>query len=154
MAPEFFIFILAVFLALALPVFGLTALFWKQARPLLLAGCAATALLLVAALWIIRQEYFLNEPLAGAAGDGDMAKVEALLAQGASPNAIGIDGVGTALGEAAAAGHKDTVLLLLKHGANPNKGDASPSRTRPLSQAKAGGDEEIIQLLIQAGAKE
>ena len=152
MAPEFFIFIFAMLLAGAIPVAGLTALFWKRARKLLLIGCAGAGLLLLTAVWIIRQEYFLNEPLAIAAGAGDLAKVKALLGQGASPNAYGIDGVGTALGKAANSGHKDIVLLLLERGAKPNKRDASGMR--PLSQAKAGGDQEIIQLLIQAGAKE
>ena len=152
MAPEFFIFFLAALLVITIFVLGGIALFWKRARRTWLIGCGGIVLLLLSVGWRIRQEYFLNEPLAIAAGQGDIAKVQILLARGASPNAYGIDGVGTALGEAAESGHEDIVLLLLKHGADPNKGDAS--HMRPLPQARQGRYEEIIQLLIQAGAKD
>ncbi len=98
------------------------------------------------------QIYFLNERLAIAAGEGDLAKVQLLLARGASPNSEGPDGVSTALIEAAWGGHTAIVELLLAKGADVNRRDSEGKRA--LDRAREEGHEEIVRMLIKAGAKE
>ena len=82
-------------------------------------------------------QYWLNEPLVTACGEGNMADAQSLLDRGASPNAWGIDGDDRAITAAAGAGKADIVALLLARGANVNVRD-SEGRTA-LKLAKAGG---------------
>lgn len=83
-------------------------------------------------------------------GRGDTKAVRSLLRQGESVNAVSPQG--TALTQAAQAGQKEVVLLLLKEGADPNLGQAE-SGSSPLHQAAASGDVQSIRVLVAAGAK-
>jgi hypothetical protein len=84
---------------------------------------AMAAFLIVSGLFI-RQIYFLDEPLAIAASDGDINTVQLLLDHGASPNAEGVDGVSTALIDASANDHEKIVQMLLAKGADVNQTDS------------------------------
>lgn len=64
----------------------------------------------------LHQVYWLDEKLFIAASDGDAARVESLLAAGASPNAEWEDGT-SALAVARSLGRKDVVRLLKRAGA-------------------------------------
>ncbi len=94
--------------------------------------------------------YGLNEPLAGAAADGDVTRVRSLLARGASPNAEGPDGSFTALIAAAENGHAEIVRLLLDRGADINRRDFEGKTA--LDRAREAGHAEIVQILERAGA--
>ena len=89
-------------------------------------------------------------PLMQAAAEGDTKAVRRLIKQGESVNAVAPQG--TALTEAAQAGQKDMVLLLLQEGADPNLGRAE-SGSSALHQAAAAGDVQSIRVLVAAGAK-
>jgi hypothetical protein len=90
-----------------------------------------------------------DAPLGKAAREGDLAKLRALLADGADPNRR--DGNGNSpLLEAVAAGQAAAARALVAAGANPNLG-SSGGRT-PLIEAALGGRVEIARLLITAGA--
>ncbi|WP_266159120.1 ankyrin repeat domain-containing protein [Dyella silvatica] len=77
--------------------------------------------------------------------------VEALLKAGADKEDVNGDGY-TPLMSAILGEHRDTAALLIKNQADVNavayQGDT------PLSMAKSGKDAALVQLLIQAGAKE
>jgi hypothetical protein len=90
------------------------------------------------------------EDLINAAGSGDAAAVQALLAKGADINAKASNGV-TALVAASYPGHLDVVQALLAKGADVNA-KAIGSRTA-LDAATAGGHADVSALLVQAGAK-
>jgi hypothetical protein len=98
------------------------------------------------------EQYWLNEPLCTAAGDGDRAEVERLLERGASPDAEGIDFIDRAIVVASSEGHRDIVALLVEHGADVNLRDSSGHTA--LYWARAKGYDDISQLLIQAGARD
>lgn len=104
-------------------------------------------LFLAAGSWIF-YEYILNEPLAIAAGEGNISTVKFLLKLGASPNAEGVDGTNTALTAAAEAGHAEMVRLLLQRGADPSRKDGEGHT--PLECARHGGDSEIVALILEA----
>ena len=61
----------------------------------------------------------LNQMFLQAARDGDTKRAQELLAEGADIEAVDSSLGGTALIWAAARGHKDVVVLLLEHGADP-----------------------------------
>ena len=105
-----------------------------------------------ACAYMIRQQFFLNEPMAAAADQGNLAEVRGLLDRGASPDSWGVDYIQPAIVGAAIGGHAPVVRLLLERGANPNAQD-SHGRSA-LQWARASKSEEVLQLLIKAGAKD
>lgn len=74
--------------------------------------------LLILLVWaaVCRQLFWLDEPMARAAGQGNIVEVEYWLDRGASPDGA-IDGT-PALTLAREAGHEDVVVLLLSRGAH------------------------------------
>ena len=58
----------------------------------------------------------------------------------------------TALGLASFFGHRDAVRLLLARGARVNDASRNAMRVTPLHSALAGGDAEITEMLLTAGA--
>lgn len=91
-------------------------------------------------------------PLTRAAGAGDSRAVQALLAQGADPNAT--DGAGgTALIAAARAGHLDVMRVLIRAGADVNRRDARFARWTPLVHAIHNRQDAAARLLLDAGAE-
>lgn len=95
--------------------------------------------------------YFLNENLDIAAGNGDLRAVRSLLNRGGSANAEGVDGIGTALIDASAAGHIQIVQLLIERGADVNL--ANSHGETALHAAKTAGHNDIARILLKAGAK-
>ena len=85
------------------------------------------------------------DSLHDAAQDGDLARVEALLAQGNSPDATGGDG-NTALYIAAYRGNAEVVEALLAGGADPTR--AGRKEVSPLHVAIGRGHVEIAERLI------
>lgn len=88
--------------------------------------------------------------LASAACAGDEAKMSVALADGASPNAAGSDGV-TPLLWAADCGSEKGVKALLQAGANPNPAGDADGLT-PLLAAVSYEDPAILKALLIAGA--
>jgi ankyrin repeat protein len=108
--------------------------------------------MLVATGLAIRQQFFLNEPMASAAAQGNIDRVRMLLDRGASPDSWGIDFVSTALVSAANQGHADIVELLLSKGADSSLRD-SEGRSA-LQLARQHGHEDVVALLLKAGGEE
>lgn len=83
---------------------------------------------------------------------GSVQDVQRILDSGVNVNAqhdlFGI----TALHSAAIQANVDIVKLLLSRGANVNIKDND--KCTPLSQAKRGGNQEIIRMLMDKGARE
>jgi ankyrin repeat protein len=174
MAPEFIPFIVCGLLALAsvgsIGMLAVTAIAHGPLRrvlesrlpriaplirpALILALVTTTWLLLMtgACAYQVRQQFFLNEPMASAASEGNIVEVRALLDRGASPDLLGIDFVETALGGAAERGHTDIVKLLLDRGADPNLKDSHERSA--LQCARDGPHPEVVALLLKAGARE
>jgi len=167
MAPEFFPLFFVLFLAGAILVVLLAAIFieWprrilgllfafvlKHLRPILILVLLTMLVMLVATAYSIRQQFFLNEPMASAASQGDIDRVRELLDRGASPDSWGPDFVSTALISAADRGHADVVELLLSKGADPSLCDSKD--VSPLQHAREHGHEDIVALLIKAGGEE
>jgi hypothetical protein len=101
------------------------------------------ALLRAQARWI------LDDPLCKAAREGDVAAIERLAGQGASPDAI--DEIGyPAVGRAADGGHTAAVEALLRLGADPNA-TGRHGRTA-LVMAAANGHAGAVALLRGGGA--
>jgi len=91
-------------------------------------------------------------PLTRAAGTGDARQVQALLSQGADPNAT--DGAGgSALIAAAREGHVGVMRVLIKGGADVNQRDARFSRWTPLVHAIHKRQGAAARLLLDAGAE-
>jgi hypothetical protein len=165
MAPEFFLFIAFVGLAV-LAVGGLIAtvvlLVWahysarlrrvlRVLSAVVFAGVVVVGLIL---LWLgasIRQQYFLNEPFVSACGQGDLVEAQRLLSCGASPDAYGVDFFETALIAASRNGRVEIVALLLRSGANTDLQD-SDGKTA-LQRAREADQKEIISMLEHAGGK-
>ena len=104
--------------------------------------------LLAALVWVASS--WAGE-LQEAAGQGDVAKVRALLQ--ANPNALNArDGGTTALHEAARAGHLAVVQLLVEKGANLNAPDFSG--LTPLKLALGRRQTQVTDYLRQQGALE
>jgi hypothetical protein len=166
MAPEFFPLFICVFLAGAIVVLAIAAVYvqvtrrilgfvfafvLKYLRPLLLIALVPMVAMLLAWGWAIRQQFFLDEPMASAAAQGNIEEVRKLLDRGASPDSWGIDFVSTALTSAAAQGHADVVELLLSKGADPSLRDSKGMTA--LQHARERGHEEVAALLLKAGGE-
>ncbi len=93
--------------------------------------------------------FALQAPLADAAERADWARVSALLAAGADPNAAQADGT-TALLWAAHHDRSETARELLAKGAVA--GAANRFGVFPLSTACLNGNEALVTLLLEAGA--
>lgn len=119
--------------------------FMRVLRPLLLASSALCFTIFIFLALVIRQAYFLDEPLVEAAGNGDLARVQILLSRGASPDAYGFDGNTTALVYAASYGHRDVVAFLLCSGANPTLRDSYGQL--PVEAASESGHDEVVKVL-------
>jgi uncharacterized protein len=110
-----------------------------------------------AATQVARDTANLGAALTAAARHGDVARVRALLRQGAPVDALGKAG-GTPLMSAAMEGHADVARVLLQAGANPNA-RTRPSQNRrgksgftPLALAATNGKTEIAKMLLSKGA--
>jgi len=99
------------------------------------------------------QYAFIQEPMVDAARNGDLATVSRLLDRGADVDGESDDQGGTALVGAAAEGHADIVLLLLRRGANPNKATSYFGRSDQTPLMVATGHPDIVAILKKAGAK-
>ena len=117
----------------------------------LLALVPCLALTLLLSYYTVRQ-LTLNEPMAIAASEGNLAKVRALLDRGASPDSWGIDAVSPALVYAVRGSRADIVQLLLERGADPTIRDSDG--VSALSYARKAGNGQIVDLLVKAGARE
>jgi ankyrin repeat protein len=155
MAPEFFPFIVFAGLGVIALVgvcvgipFLLFAYRKKHLRlpaAFVLSAVAFVVIALLALGSLIWQQFFLNEPLVTACGQGDLETAQRLLAQGASPDAYGIDFVETALIAASRGGHRDIVKLLLSKGATVDLKDSQGKTS--LDRAHEGGCADIVLLL-------
>ena len=85
--------------------------------------------------------------LTGAASQGDLNEVRALIAAGVEPGTADYDGR-TPLHLAAAEGHLDVVRYLLDAGAPPRPVDRWGGT--PLSDAEGNGHADVADLLRQA----
>ncbi|QDT71263.1 ankyrin repeat domain-containing protein [Lacipirellula limnantheis] len=91
----------------------------------------------------------LTAQLTSACFDRDLQKVEALLAQGASPLRADRNH-STPLSIAAGRGREAVVKVLLDHGADPNF--FWEVEETPLMKAASDGSREVVDLLLAAGA--
>ena len=92
----------------------------------------------------------LNRKLLEAAEAGDTAEVASLIREGAGVNASGATYGDTALIDAAARGHSDTVRALLEKGGEVDARD-NAGRTA-LTDAALGGYTDTVRLLLEKGA--
>lgn len=92
----------------------------------------------------------IETPLTRTAGKGDLAEVQALLAQGADVNEKTESGV-TPLMIAAGMNHIEVVRLLLSRGANVNA--RSPGDYTALMSAALNGHADIVKVLLEKGAE-
>jgi hypothetical protein len=151
MAPEFIpVFVcfgLIIASVAACILVGCTALIRRHGPLFLMAAIPTAGLPIVTGLCArgVRQQFFLNEPMAIAADQGDVDEVRRLLDRGASPDSWGVDSVNTALIGAARHGHARVVQLLLERGANPAISDGD--RKSALQHAREGGHQEVVRLL-------
>ena len=90
-----------------------------------------------------------NEEILSAAKAGDLGKVEAALAAGASVNAQDADGL-TSLMLSAIYGHANVAGLLLDRSANLNA--RAPLGASPLTLAAQNGNLGVVELLLRRGA--
>ena len=109
-----------------------------------LAGCASSQ----PSNLIQREAMAAKTPLIQAVRDGDLAKVEALAASGASLNTLTEQG--TPLEAAVRAGEDRIAWFLLREGASPDL--ATESNTTPLMVASTKGERRLVRLLLSAGA--
>jgi ankyrin repeat protein len=90
-------------------------------------------------------------PLDIAARTGNVARIRALVAAGADPNAPGRGGTRwTPLLHAIHKGQRASVTALIEAGADVNR--ASPSGLSPLEMAAGNGQADIVRRLLAAGA--
>ena len=85
-----------------------------------------------------------------AARQGNLARVQALLSQGANVNATDVQNT-TALIYAVQGGHREIVAILREFGADINK-SKQPQGLSPLMLAAALNHSEILAQIIAAGA--
>ncbi len=91
-----------------------------------------------------------ESPLMAAAATGDVARVKALLSQGADVSATDEKFGSSALGWAALEGHKEIVELLLANKADVNGRNGSGGT--PLFGAVVNGHTEVVEVLVAHGA--
>ena len=92
----------------------------------------------------------LDGQLWGAAKKGDVAAIERLAVEGASPDAKDVKYGLPAVCAAAEGGHTAAVEALLRLGANPNA--TTKSGRTALMNAAVSGQAECVRLLLAAGA--
>ncbi|KAK7793503.1 hypothetical protein R5R35_001839 [Gryllus longicercus] len=92
-----------------------------------------------------------GQALLEAAAKGDAPAVQEMLARGTPPDEVRSRLRETALWMAASEGHKEVVEALLAAGADPGAEDKTGAS--PLTQAAAGGQAEIIELMAKARPK-
>lgn len=97
-------------------------------------------------------DWFEREQLHFAAGDGDLAAVQTLLADGWDVNAFDEDLAMTPLHYAAAGGHVDVVRVLIANGADVNAIDDSTGGDTPLGHVAQECSFEMAKALLGAGA--
>jgi hypothetical protein len=151
MAPEYFIFF--IFLLLVLIFIGTLALsiFIKKLR---LPAAILSIIFLIAIGFIaleIRQQYFLNEPMAMASWKNDIHAVETLLKKGASPDSFGVDFVDTALTYAIKEQNIEIINLLIEYGANLEIRNSDGKTAMDI--ATEINNEEILEILLNAQIK-
>ena len=112
----------------------------------------ALLLLIVVSIPLMVAAQNLNEDLLAATRKSDLAKVKALLDQGADVNAKSNYGA-TPLFFACDRGNVEIVRLLLERGADVNAKDTFYGAT-PLGWALSKTNPEVIRLLVEKGAKE
>ena len=99
----------------------------------------------------MNEDSFERERLHFAAADGDMARVLALIAEGAPLDAF--DDLGrTALHYAAERGHLDIMRALVDAGADVNAHDESRIGDTPLRSVAGNCSYAVAKLLVDAGA--
>src|SRR5271166_2034737 len=91
---------------------------------------------------------FSDQALITAIEEGRVDRVRTLLQQGANPNTLTGDGWSALL--TAARGPASIVRLLVDHGADPNV--ATSRGYTPLMRAAGHGADEIVGILLEAGA--
>jgi len=165
MAPEFFPFVgfvvLAVFTLMTLAAGGVLLLMacrnrahrraLRMSSMVAFSAAVVLTLMLLALGGMIRQQFFLNEPLVTACRKGDLREAERLLSKGASPDAYGVDFVETALIAASKSGNAEIVALLLRRGANVYLEDSAGKTA--LQWAKERGNNDVARLLEEAEAR-
>ena len=92
--------------------------------------------------------YATADPLHDCAKDGDIEKVNLLIAEGANINSIDENGL-TPLHCAADQGHREVVELLILKGANVNV--VNKYGLTPLGLAADAGHKDVMELLIRQG---
>ncbi|HJN13958.1 MAG TPA: ankyrin repeat domain-containing protein [Armatimonadota bacterium] len=92
-----------------------------------------------------------NRSFVKAAGGGDIATVQQMLADGADPNAKD-QYTKTALHDAANFGKTDVVKLLLDHGADVNAKDGSDDTPLHCAMLSTGSGADVVKLLLDNGA--
>lgn len=97
-------------------------------------------------------DWIERERLHFAAGDGDLAGVQSLLAQGRDVNATDSDLGLTPLHYAAAGGHLDVVRFLIANGANVNAIDEATAGDTPLGHVAQECSLAMARTLLDAGA--
>jgi ankyrin repeat protein len=93
-----------------------------------------------------------REPLHIAAQDGDVAKVQELLAAGFAVNAFDEDLALTPLHYATMGGHLEVMKALIEAGADVNAHDERRIGNTPLSEVAGNCSYEVAKLLVDAGA--
>lgn len=104
------------------------------------------------ALFVYR--HLMSAALFSASAWGDTRQVKLLLALGASPNAMELDGDShTALMEAVYHDHNDVVNILLAAGADINQDSGDCRGVTPLTAAASMGRADLVKLFLDRGAK-
>ena len=98
-----------------------------------------------------RRETGRQGALTGAAAAGDGARLRALLAGGATPDAADASGF-TALDWAARNGRSESIRILVAAGAHPDARDSGPNGWTPLQHAVHRRQEAAVRALLAAGA--
>lgn len=96
-----------------------------------------------------------HEGLVTASAEGNVQEVERLIRWGADPNED-VSEFGYPLWAAVENDHADVVLLLLKHGANPNVVNDSSGNEDPRSMVRMAADAkhwDIVKMLKAAGGR-